>query len=365
MPTLRTQLSRNRRDNFGAAIVGGIGKGLSNYAAQRNTQKELDLQQKARDIQQQQTDQQAKRDQAEEQYRNRMAANEEAKVNAIAGKSVREQQSRDEAAKSAKALLDAMVDQYHPKAIKAARTILTLQGGKVEPDKLMENISKALNDDYEKKDGEAKGAGGVTKNEALLRAQGQIANETAGVNAQLAPLKDKAEQEQKLTADMKPAGDLAGSGKTYDKARNTLMYGTPESPGLIPNRMSTEGLPALADTIYNNIPRLKTAVSTLQTTPASQRFEEPKGLMAGMKAANFPPVGGASVASPTQGVAQVEPETSPQDDLSSKAIVWLQRVAATGKTIDDVLADYKANQAVYEAKGITEKMIYDVLGKAQ
>lgn len=335
--TLRSGLRNNRKNELGAVVVGGIGSFLQNYVKSTQDRQQMDLANKQQALTKQRTDEEARANKVLEEWRTKEQIRAEKKFEEESGKDAKAAQKSADNYTTKMLMFNEM--DLTPEELKEARARLKNVGvlGKVEDQNKVvdEVIKKHYTPEKTAKEND-KGAGGVTRSEANVEQERITSNELENYKVQAADLKDQ------LAA--LPMSDTTGA-KTINEKLAELkknVYPTQrfENPG------------ALSDSLYNAIPRLSKLRGMLKNTDTTA-----PAIMNSR---------GASVATTPVTQSQTEPAyEGTSDETNAKAIGLLQKMQAGGETIDSVIADFKANQAAYEAAGITEQMIYDVFGKAQ
>lgn len=288
MPSYRTILRRSRQQNItGPAVVSAIGEGLKGLASGLNAkhQRNMDVQQA--DLAKQKAEQDAANDAKMQEWRDKQAAMEEAKLNAELGKSGVERTQRRETVTRLEQYLTANEDNLTEKEIRAARIVLKTGGTALSPDKLTQEFYKAIFDAQKpdpsskpKSDSETR----LEANEIIELEQKQIERMVKPIEsrmkADIARIEKKrdtevkavktvfneddepdvaATQKVKDNLEAKYAQEILDLQERYDAQINALWepFSQRSAPG---------GFEALQDTVKANIPRQPTGISRLDET---------------------------------------------------------------------------------------------------
>ena len=396
--TLRSGLRNNRKNELGAAVVSGIGSFLQNYVKSTQDRQQMDLANKQQTLMGQKAEEDKRANQAMEEWRAKQQILDEKKFDAESGKDTKAAQKSADNYTTKMLMFNEM--DLTPEELKETRARLKNVGvlGKVEDqNKVVDEVIKK----HYTPEKTAKETGGKTYGESVSMVKEQqaqfldpidkkiglldtkiatleatIASDVnAGKVPELEKLIKKYENEQKTLEDQKKAFIKGHQLKqSVDSAKSDLGSFAPDFQ---PRGGSTPDFGAVGTgtaTVFDRVSKLRQGTNSSPVSGDAFMTPRMKDARAKIQAgfdSGQPTVPatmssqGTPVVAPAINQSQVEPVYGGQDETNAKAIGLLQRMQTGGETIDSVIADFKANQAAYEANGITEQMIYDVFGKAQ
>lgn len=286
MPQYRTILKRARKaDITGPTLVNALGQGLQGLASGLNAkhQRNMDVQQAELARQKQEED--AANDAKMQEWRDKQAAMEEAKLNAELGKTGVERSQRRDTVARLEQYLTANEDNLSPEELRAARIVLKTAGTSMSAESLTKEFYKAI---FDVQKAESKGAGGMSESESRLQTNQIIELEQKQIERTVKPIENRmkseisriekkrdaevkgvktvfnaddepdaaATQAKKDEIEAKYSQEILDVQEQYDSQINTIweQFGQRSAPG---------GFEALQDTVKNNIPRQVTGIQRL------------------------------------------------------------------------------------------------------
>jgi hypothetical protein len=247
--TLRSGLRNNRKNETGAAIVGGIGDFLQNYAKSKQSRMAIDLDAKTQEISKARSEEDARANRAIEDYRKKQLILDESRLNFDMGKKSAEDIARSDNFKRLMSHIDeakGVKDIYRA----AAKVALLTVGATGDVKEQNDAVNKWLGENWkpEKAEGVERGKGGLTKTESMSSANTIIDNERQDLNSQVSDLNAKAAN----------APTVSAQNVIYEQIAKLREGSAKNRPG---------GLESKADSLYNGwMPdRLKSLRDTVAT----------------------------------------------------------------------------------------------------
>jgi hypothetical protein len=331
--TLRSGLRNNRKNETGAAIVGGIGDFLQNYAKSKQSRMAIDLDAKTQEISKARSEEDARANRAIEDYRKKQLILDESRLNFDMGKKSAEDIARSDNFKRLMSHIDeakGVKDIYRA----AAKVALLTVGATGDVKEQNDAVNKWLGENWkpEKAEGVERGKGGLTKTESMSSANTIIDNERQDLNSQVSDLNAKAAN----------APTVSAQNVIYEQIAKLREGSAKNRPG---------GLESKADSLYNGW--MPDRLKSLRDTVATQT-EIPAAMSSRGTAVVAP--------APAQDLSQIEtaPPESDSGETNAKAMGLIAKMVDGGESRAKVLADFRNNKAKYVVMGVDEKLINDV-----